>query len=119
MGAEARSLADVLRQAIRASGVSQQEISRRTGIPAPVLSRFLSGKRPEREENKRKRHYGHRSSTIFGRISRCRLGRREIPRWAERHSQSVARLLVASRKDHFGQHQPLGGPSARRRGFSY
>jgi plasmid maintenance system antidote protein VapI len=39
------ALADVLRQAIRDSGVSQQEVSRRTGVPAPVISRFLSGQR--------------------------------------------------------------------------
>jgi hypothetical protein len=42
---EGRTRADVLRQATRTSRVSQQEISRRTGIPAPVVSRFLARKR--------------------------------------------------------------------------
>jgi plasmid maintenance system antidote protein VapI len=45
MGEEARTLADMLRQVIRDSGVSQEEVGRRTGIPAPVVSRLLSGKR--------------------------------------------------------------------------
>jgi hypothetical protein len=37
MGEEAKTLADVLRQAIRASGVSQQEISRRVASPRQSL----------------------------------------------------------------------------------
>jgi hypothetical protein len=44
LGDEARTLADVLCQAIRASGVSEEEVSRRTGIPAPVISWFVSSK---------------------------------------------------------------------------
>jgi plasmid maintenance system antidote protein VapI len=38
-------MADVLRQAIRASGKSYHEISRQTGVATSVISRFLADKR--------------------------------------------------------------------------
>jgi plasmid maintenance system antidote protein VapI len=39
------TLAAVLRQAIRASGQSQNAISYATQVPAPAISRFLNGRR--------------------------------------------------------------------------
>jgi plasmid maintenance system antidote protein VapI len=37
--------AEGLRQAVRDSGASQQDVSPSTGVPAPVVSRSLAGKR--------------------------------------------------------------------------
>lgn len=34
---------DVLRQAIAKSGLSLNELARRTGVPQPTISRFMSG----------------------------------------------------------------------------
>lgn len=38
-------LAEQLRDAIRASGLSTRDLARRSGVAQPVLSRFLSGQR--------------------------------------------------------------------------
>ena len=34
---------DVLRRAIKDSGISASEIARKTGIPQPTITRFLAG----------------------------------------------------------------------------
>jgi transcriptional regulator with XRE-family HTH domain len=36
-------VSDQIREAIEASGLAQAELSRRSGVPQPVISRFLSG----------------------------------------------------------------------------
>jgi plasmid maintenance system antidote protein VapI len=39
------TLADALRKAIRESGISQQQLSYATEVPAPAISRFVNGHR--------------------------------------------------------------------------
>lgn len=40
-----RTVLDQLRQAIRESGLSHHELSKRTGVAQPIISRFVSGER--------------------------------------------------------------------------
>jgi len=42
---EGESAAEVLRRAIQESGLSLNELGRRTGVPPATLSRFMTGKR--------------------------------------------------------------------------
>jgi transcriptional regulator with XRE-family HTH domain len=73
---------DLIR-ALRGAGLSQTEISRRTNIPQPRLSRWESGEVPEAANDALKLHALHQQVVVVALKAMCDLDGVDMGEWIE------------------------------------